>query len=263
MMKKIILFESFLFLLLCQGFAQFVSSSVVSSSGDNYSTSSGSLSVTIGEVVIDYYPGSTSFSTGFQQSYPALFKQLLLTLFVEGLNDGSAMHQAQNASGGQFSGTVADILNIELRSSVPPFNPAIIIRDVDLNSDGTAQCTIGANFNEEYYLAIVHRNHLQTWSAVPVSFSSNIISYNFSNAVTNAYGNNLKDLGEGVYGLFAGDANQDGLINEADIDMISTAAQQFTTGYVTPDINGDGMVDAVDLILTDNNAAAGVGAAHP
>jgi hypothetical protein len=34
-------------------------------------------------------------------------------------------------------------------------------------------------------------------------------------------------------------------------------------GYLADDLNGDGAVDALDLILADNNAAHAVSVAHP
>jgi hypothetical protein len=70
-----------------------------------------------------------------------------------------------------------------------------------------------------------------------------------------AYGNNLKLLATGIYGLYAGDVNADGLINAADVNLISASATSFGLGYLTNDLNGDGIVDALDLIVADNNAA--------
>ena len=244
--------------------AQSLSASVVSCSGAYYSTASGSLSVTMGEAVQAYYSNaSTSLSVGFQQAYPSLLKQLLLTLFLEGLYDGPSMRKAQNASGNQFTGTVADRINVVLHQSTAPYTVLTTLANVDLNANGTAQTSVPGNYGSSYYLSIQHRNHLETWTAAPVSFAGTAISYNFSEAANKAYGNRLKDLGEGVFGLYAGDVDANGLVNLADITTATASATAFATGYIPNDANGDGTVDALDLILIDNNAAMALSVAHP
>jgi hypothetical protein len=35
-------------------------------------------------------------------------------------------------------------------------------------------------------------------------------------------------------------------------------ASSFATGYIACDINGDGVIDALDLIQADNNAAQSI-----
>ena len=244
--------------------AQSLSASVVSCSGAYYSTASGSLSITMGEAVQAYYSNtSNSLSVGFQQAYPPLLKQLLLTLYLEGLYDGPAMHKAQNASGNQFTGTVADRIHVVLRQSTAPYTALTTLANVDLNTNGTAQTDVLGSYGGSYYVAIQHRNHLETWTATPVSFAGSTITYNFSDAANKAYGNRLKDLGEGVFGLYAGDVDANGLINLADVDSAADSATAFATGYIPTDVNGDGSVDALDLILIDNNAAMALSVAHP
>jgi len=47
------------------------------------------------------------------------------------------------------------------------------------------------------------------------------------------------------------------------LDVIYNASSTFTSGYLPEDANGDGIVDAMDLIMTDNNASNFVGAILP
>jgi hypothetical protein len=122
---------------------------------------------------------------------------------------------------------------------------------------------VPSNISGSYYITVKHRNSLQTVSASPVSVSGSPISYNFSSAQSQAFGNRLKLLGEGVYGLYAGDVDANGQVNLSDINTISAAATTFGTGYIATDVNGDGVIDAFDLILTDNNAALGISSATP
>ncbi len=258
-MKKSMILLSFLLLLAGASVAQSLSSSVVSTSGDYYTGPSSTLSVTMGEAVTEFYAaGAYTLGTGFQQSFPEFIKQLMLTLFLEGLYDGPNMHKAQNEGGDQFAGSIADKINVELFSGSAPYNTVSTISEVDIYTNGTATCSIPGSLNSNYYIAVRSRNHLQTWSAAPISFAGSSISYNFTDAASKAYGNNQKDLGEGVFGLYAGDANQDGYISATDINLITSMASSFATGYIACDINGDGVIDALDLIQADNNAAQSI-----
>jgi hypothetical protein len=129
--------------------------------------------------------------------------------------------------------------------------------------DGSVTTTVPGNFSGSYYLALKHRNHLETWSAAPISFVGTSISYNFTDAAARAFGNNQKEVWPNTFGLYAGDATQDGTINADDADNVSAQANAFATGYIPQDINGDGSIDALDLILIDNNAAISRHAQHP
>ena len=67
----------------------------------------------------------------------------------------------------------------------------------------------------------------------------------------------------GVYALYAGDVDNNGFIDGMDINTIQSNSSIFATGYITPDVNGDGIMDALDLIITDNNAAKFISVMKP
>jgi hypothetical protein len=128
--------------------------------------------------------------------------------------------------------------------------------------DGQATLSIPGNFNGSYYITVKHRNSLPTTTANPVSFLGAMIDYSFD-AANKAYGGNLKEVGEGLYAIFAGDVNQDGAINNLDMLEVDSQASNFGVGYISEDINGDGSIDALDMILLDNNAALLISAILP
>jgi len=103
---------------------------------------------------------------------------------------------------------------------------------------------------------INNRNHIETWSAAPVSFVGSVIDYDFSDAASKAYGDNQKNLTAGIYGLYTGDENQDGSIDSNDLGDVDNDSAMFIGGYVSTDVNGDGIVDSNDLGIVDNNSAA-------
>jgi hypothetical protein len=259
--------KTLLVMTICAAFSVFASGqtlspTVISTAGDFYTGTSAMLSITIGEPVVETYTsGSNVLSTGFQQS--DLTKQLQLTLNLEGLWNGTGMNKAQGASGNQYPGNVADQINVELHHAANYNTIVYTVTAVNLTTSGQAAVNVPGTKSGSYYLAVKHRNSIETVSAVPVSFSGMSVNYNFSDNISKAYGNNLKLLLSGVYGIFTGDINGDGSVNALDLSGIGTDAGNFVSGYVNTDVNGDGVIDALDLIPADNNAAGFVSAKKP
>jgi len=67
----------------------------------------------------------------------------------------------------------------------------------------------------------------------------------------------------GVYAIFAGDDNRDGIVDGSDMAAIDNASTAVMTGYHPEDLNGDGIVDASDMAIIDNNSTAVVSAKRP
>ncbi|MCB0807084.1 MAG: hypothetical protein KDC05_14905, partial [Bacteroidales bacterium] len=63
--------------------------------------------------------------------------------------------------------------------------------------------------NDNLYVVVYHRNHLGVISANPVSFDVAPLPYDFSTGESQAYGDAHKDLGSGVYGMYAANADSD------------------------------------------------------
>jgi hypothetical protein len=187
---------------------------------------------------------------------------LQLSLFLEGLFNGVNMNKARNSGNEQFSGDIADQIQIELHSSVTPYTMEGSQFTADLSVNGNAEIIIPAELNGSYYLVIKHRNSMETWSATPVSFASGNVSYDFSDMATKAYGNNL-NYKQGKYLIYTGDVNQDDTIDVNDILDIENAASIFLTGYYSTDVNGDGLIDSADEIITDNNASQSIELVKP
>jgi hypothetical protein len=185
-------------------------------------------------------------------------KTLNLTLFLEGLYAGSGvMNPAVDGNTGlpQWGATIADQIYVQLHESFSPFDAAGSEVIADLNTDGTASATISGALTGDYYIAVLHRNSVETWSAVPVSFALATADYDFSDLASKAFGDNMIDMG-GVFAFYSGDANADGAVDGLDMIDVDNQVAAFATGYLSEDINGDGSVDALDMILLDNNSAA-------
>lgn len=240
---------------------QTLSSTVIAVAGDSYTNTSASLSITIGEPIAEAYLSSSILCTGFQQSDHT--KQLLLNLYPEGLWNGYGLNKAQGSSGDQFPGNTADKINVELHAQSPYSSIIYTVSGVNLATTGQAIVAIPEIKAGTYYVTIKHRNSIETVSAVPVSFLGGTISYNFTDQASKAYGNNQKLLFPGVYGIYTGDINGDGIVNASDLNSIYNDASAFIKGYVGTDLNADGIIDALDLIPADNNAAKFVSVKKP
>ncbi len=189
-------------------------------------------------------------------------RYLYLTLYLEGLFNGSSMNKAQNATGDQFGGTIADQINVELHNSTFPYALAGGPYTVDVNTDGTATVVIPAPLNLNYYVVIHHRNSIESWSGTPLVFSGSTVTHNFTTSAGQTYGSNAK-LISGKFVLFGGDVNQDGVVDTADITPVDNDSGNYLSGYLVSDVNGDGVIDTGDMTIVDNNAAGYVGSATP
>jgi len=100
---------------------------------------------------------------------------------------------------------VTDWILVELRSTettITERRAAFLKNDgtlVDL--DGVSNIKFSSITEGDYYVVIIHRNHLSVMTATPVTISFNPTLYDMRNNVSNVYGTNaVKNLGEGNYG---------------------------------------------------------------
>lgn len=186
-------------------------------------------------------------------------------LFLEGLYN-TVWHQMISVSGNlpvPCTTAIADEVTIELHNSLNYPVVEYSVSGLSLDVSGWVQLTVPAAKSGNYYIVVRHRNSVVTASALPVSFAGNSVEYNFRDAAAKAFGSNMKLMPDGVWAIFTGDLNQDNAVDATDISQAGTHASGFSTGYLTSDCNGDGIVEAADLILIDNNAKSFVHAVLP
>ncbi|MBK7214007.1 MAG: hypothetical protein IPH88_12065 [Bacteroidales bacterium] len=201
---------------------------------------------------------SVSWSV-YVKSHLLGMKAFLQGLYLPGTG---LMAQASNGDAPQFPGNIADHVTIELANSAAPFNILFSIPNVELQTNGMMTMNLPPSANSSYYLIVKQRNSISTWSSVPVNLGAEQVNYDFTDAPSKAYGNNLVPSGS-VWLIYGGDVNADGLVDSGDMIDIDNAASVFATGYLPEDANGDGLVDAEDMILVDNNVTGFAGVIHP
>ncbi len=186
-------------------------------------------------------------------------KLLSLKLYPEGLFNSATnqLNKVQDENGNHFAGDTADIITVKLASKQSPYSINNNFQ-TSIDTSGHIQIELPPSITDSSYIVINHRNHIETWSAAPVSFAADIINYNFSNASSKTYGDNQKQLAPGIYGIYVGDVNQDGFIDITDISDMDNDLTIGTTGYNVYDLNGDGYIDITDLSDIDSNLTSGI-----
>lgn len=189
---------------------------------------------------------------------------LNLTAFIQGYYAGGNSQQAVLVNQGiSTNPTDCDDITVELHDATPPYATVATFTGV-LQTNGTVSCTFpGTVIGNSYYIVLIHRNSVQTWSAAPVLMSATT-SYNFSTSAAQAYGNNEVDaIADGTYSMYNGDVNQDGFIDIFDFLDWDIDNQNFVSGYFAIDFNGDGFVDIFDFLVWDPNNQNFIGLLTP
>ena len=240
--------------------AQTISRQVFSSSGGTLTSGSNSINYNIGEPVIaSLNAGNYITSQGFEQPGES---GLNLKLFLQGyyINAGNMQPVLINQGIAALSNETDTIL-VELHD--PNTFELVDSKKSVLLTDGTAS----VNFIQPegiYYVAIKHRNSIQTWSTNPVDCTVSTQIYDFSTAANMAMGDNQVLVEPGVFAFYTGDLNQDDFIDSNDFpDLDNDILNGVAFVYAATDLNGDGFVDSNDFPVLDNNIFNGVTAIHP
>jgi hypothetical protein len=214
-------------------------------------TTTGPVTVAVGQCSATSSGNFTVISTG----------TLNLKAYIQGYLDQSTTTMASVMFNQTGSGslTAADNITVEFHDATAPYALAAS-STVMLNTDGSSTVTIpGSLIGGSYYIAIKHRSAIETWSANPVSLTA-VTNYDFTTSSSQAYGDNMIEGPVGVWSLYNGDvdntnatATQDGLIELSDFLLLDTDVQNFSSGYVATDLNGNGLVDLDDFLIQDAN----------
>ncbi|MFZ4414546.1 MAG: dockerin type I domain-containing protein [Bacteroidales bacterium] len=196
---------------------------------------------------------SINLSAQIPPPFPVKTKTLNLTVFLQGFypGSGSLMNKCKDYVGSatvdKFSGTTVDTITVELHDATTYATIVYKAYNVPLNQNGTASIIINNpnSYISSYYITVKTRNHIETTTAAPVSFAASLVSYDFSNAISKAYGNNLKQIGN-ICCIFAGDINGDGAVNTSDRGLVITDLRSAKLGFYKTDLNGDGVVNTSD-----------------
>lgn len=148
---------------------------------------------------------------------------------------------------------IVDWIFIELRdkansTSVLYTRSALLQRDGDIvDTDGTSPVGFPAAPMDNYYIAIKHRNHLGFRPLSTQALGATPLVLDFTNNSLTFYGNRpaLKEVATGVYAMYAGDANHNGVVNSVDKNSF-WRSQNGSINYLGSDFNLNSIVNAFD-----------------
>ena len=217
------------------------------------------------DILVTAPDGVTTKNYSLVVTRTSLITQLKIKAFLQGLYVGSQQMITSIMFSNMFYNpnysiyNMADTITIENYSSVFPF-PKLSSQKTMLDISGNASAFF--NSGGSYYVVIKHRNSIETWSAAPVNFSATSpITYDFSSAQSQAFGDNLIFDGSyinGVYMIYTGDINQDGSVDFNDYPILDHGSSIGFLGYTNCDLNGDASVDFNDYPMLDVNSSNGV-----
>ena len=194
-------------------------------------------------------------------SIGTLTKTLNLTFFLQGLyNGGGTMIKTQDETGNHFDmplypANTADLVTVELHEGSNYAFVAYTVSNVVLSTTGSVSLSVPSALSGAYYITIKHRNSIETTTALPATFSGGIVNYSFDNP-SKVFGGNLYQTSDGQWAIYGGDVNQDGVVDAGDMVLLDNDNSTFAKGYLATDINGDGIVDVGDMTILDHNSAS-------
>ena len=203
-----------------------------------------------------------------------------LKLFVQGyyVAGGSMVSVANNQDSGISPMTDVEELIVELHDSTVP--STVVARSKGmLHTDGTISCSYSSSPSGSFYVvvkpmdtaiyptALRTGNFLETWSTNPITVGATVATYDFSTSGGQAYTDGsstpMKEVELGVFALFTGDLNLDGVIDGTDATNLFNDVENSAFGILATDLNGDGSVDNTDIPFYQNNSDNSVYSQHP
>ncbi|MDY8138021.1 M4 family metallopeptidase [Aquimarina sp. 2201CG5-10] len=154
-----------------------------------------------------------------------------------------------NATGND---AIVDWIWVELRDKndatvVIEGQSALLQRDGDIVTiDGVSNLEFDVSL-DSYYMMISHRNHLGILSSNTIALSSIVTNLDFSSDTSLIEGgtNAIADLGGGIYAILSGDYDENGQIQNSDINSVINILGN--SGYNNADMNMNGQVQNTDI----------------
>ncbi len=195
-------------------------------------------------------------------------RSLNVKAYLEGLfdNNTNMLREAVDGNTGlpKWGVGIADKIDLELHQATAPYASVCSENNLALATNGIVTSAMPCADSSDYYIAIKNRNHLQTWSAVPVPFNNQNITYDFTMDAMQAYGlNGQVQVAPNVWAFYLGDIDHGGWVDALDFNMFEPDLTAGSVGFYDADFDGGGWVDALDFNLFEPRLTEGVSSQWP
>ncbi len=198
-------------------------------------------------------------------------RTVILHFFLSGLfnNALNNMNHTLDGNTGEpyYAIGVVDKIKIDLFEETTPFAPVgVSISNINLSPDGLATFTVPRTYSGNYYIRVSSRNHLATWTALPIPFNTTVVNYDFTIDAFQAYGSNpqiLVNINPNLYAFFLGDLDNGGWVDSDDFNLFEPDLTNGVVGFYNTDFNGGGWVDSDDFNLFEPCLTAGYTTEYP
>jgi len=113
--------------------------------------------------------------------------------------------------------------------------------------DGASPLQFNVTVTQKLFAVVYHRNHVPVLSGGELLLNAGTYEWDFTTGMSQAYGgiNAQKEIVPGVWGMFSGDGDANGQVNNADKNDV-WHPQSGYSGYKTGDFNLNAQIDNVD-----------------
>ena len=231
-------------------------------------------------IVTDNVPGNNADTVTWNIDVITSVINLALKVYLEGPFNGTDMNTTLNGLGQlplsqpysgspwNYSGTeqvlsipgidVVDWVLIELRdapsaesastATIIGRQAAFIVSNGTVKAvDGTPELSFNQTINDNLFVVVYHRNHLSVMSSAGLIETGGTYNYDFTSGADKVYGgiSGYKEIGQGIWGMVAGDINADKIIDIND-KTDDWELQSGFSGFQAADLNLDGQVNNPD-----------------
>lgn len=174
--------------------------------------------------------------------------QVKLKLFSQGYYVGNgAMKSVKNNRD-----SVSPMNEVEtISATIWAGTTAVETKSATLLTDGTASFTF--DHSGEYVVSVKTKNALEVSTPSALTLGEDTVNYDFTIDASQAFGSNQVEVESGVFALYSGDINQDGVISEADRALWEIDSNNAEFGDFATDLDGSGGVDPSDFSVWEAN----------
>ena len=156
---------------------------------------------------------------------------------------------------------ISDWINISLRDA-NDLSQDVTSVSAFLLTDGTI-CDVEGNsyvrfknlIKSSYYVVVSHRNHVMIRSDQQYTLSTSPTAVTVLDLTKkeNIYLNNVISLGNGLFGMYAGDCDQNSLVNVKDLNDEVIKKMGISAGYHAGDVDFNMLINNLDKNVVRQN----------